>query len=235
MLLSAVVSCKWLLVEKLKYKAMSKDLQDYRQSYEKSELLESSISSDPFELFEQWFNETEAEGGSGEVNAMTMSTIGLDGFPKSRVVLLKSYSADGFVFYTNFNSEKGKAIAQNPHVCLSFFWPSTERQVIIKGLVEKVDEKTATKYYHSRPRGSQLGAWASPQSTEIASREVLENNLAEVKEKYEGQEVPKPAHWGGYIVKPVSMEFWQGRQNRLHDRIAYIKEDAKWNSKRLAP
>ncbi|UAB82954.1 pyridoxamine 5'-phosphate oxidase [Zunongwangia sp. SCSIO 43204] len=214
---------------------MSKDLQDYRQSYEKSELLESSISSDPFELFEQWFNETEAEGGSGEVNAMTMSTIGLDGFPKSRVVLLKSYSADGFVFYTNFNSEKGKAIAQNPHVCLSFFWPSTERQVIIKGLVEKVDEKTATKYYHSRPRGSQLGAWASPQSTEIASREVLENNLAEVEEKYEGQEVPKPAHWGGYIVKPVSMEFWQGRQNRLHDRIAYIKEDAKWNSKRLAP
>ena len=214
---------------------MSKDLQDYRQSYEKSELLESSISSDPFELFEQWFNETEAEGGSGEVNAMTMSTIGLDGFPKSRVVLLKSYSADGFVFYTNFNSEKGKAIAQNPHVCLSFFWPSTERQVIIKGLVEKVDEKTATKYYHSRPRGSQLGAWASPQSTEIASREVLENNLAEVKEKYEGQQVPKPSHWGGYIVKPVSIEFWQGRQNRLHDRIAYIKEDAKWNSKRLAP
>ena len=214
---------------------MSKDLQDYRQSYEKSELLESSISSDPFELFEQWFNETEAEGGSGEVNAMTMSTIGLDGFPKSRVVLLKSYSADGFVFYTNFNSEKGKAIAQNPHVCLSFFWPSTERQVIIKGLVEKVDEKIATKYYHSRPRGSQLGAWASPQSTEIASREVLENNLAEVEEKYEGQQVPKPAHWGGYIVKPVSMEFWQGRQNRLHDRIAYIKEDAKWNSKRLAP
>ena len=214
---------------------MSRNLQDYRQSYEKSELLESTISDNPFELFEQWFNETEAEGGSGEVNAMTMATIGLDGFPKSRVVLLKSYSSDGFVFYTNFNSEKGKAIAQNPHVCLSFFWPSTERQVIIKGLVEKVDEKTATKYYHSRPRGSQLGAWASPQSTEIASREVLENNLAEVEEKYEGQEVPKPSHWGGYIVKPVSMEFWQGRQNRLHDRIAYIKEDAKWNSKRLAP
>ena len=214
---------------------MSKDLQDYRQSYEKSELLEGSISNDPFELFEQWFNETEADGGSGEVNAMTMATIGLDGFPKSRVVLLKSYSSDGFVFYTNFNSEKGKAIAQNPHVCLSFFWPSTERQVIIKGLVEKVDEKTATKYYHSRPRGSQLGAWASPQSTEIASREVLENNLAEFEEKYEGQEVPKPSHWGGYIVKPVSMEFWQGRQNRLHDRIAYVKEDAKWNSKRLAP
>ena len=235
MLRSAVVSCKWLLVEKLKYKAMSKDLQDYRQSYEKSELLEGSISNDPFELFEQWFNETEADGGSGEVNAMTMATIGLDGFPKSRVVLLKSYSSDGFVFYTNFNSEKGKAIAQNPHVCLSFFWPSTERQVIIKGLVEKVDEKTATKYYHSRPRGSQLGAWASPQSTEIASREVLENNLAEFEEKYEGQEVPKPSHWGGYIVKPVSMEFWQGRQNRLHDRIAYVKEDAKWNSKRLAP
>lgn len=214
---------------------MSRNLQDYRQSYEKSELLESTISDNPFELFEQWFNETEAEGGSGEVNAMTMATIGLDGFPKSRVVLLKSYNADGFIFYTNFNSEKGKAIDANPHVCLSFFWPSTERQVIIKGLVQKVDTETATEYYHSRPRGSQLGAWASPQSDEISSREVLENNLAEVEQKYEGQEVPKPEHWGGYIVQPVSMEFWQGRENRLHDRIAYEKEDAKWTSKRLAP
>ena len=214
---------------------MSRNLQDYRQSYEKSELLESTISDNPFELFEQWFNETEAEGGSGEVNAMTMATIGLDGFPKSRVVLLKSYNADGFIFYTNFNSEKGKAIDANPHVCLSFFWPSTERQVIIKGLVQKVDTETATEYYHSRPRGSQLGAWASPQSDEISSREVLENNLAEVEQKYEGQEVPKPEHWGGYLVQPVSMEFWQGRENRLHDRIAYEKEDAKWTSKRLAP
>ena len=214
---------------------MSRNLQDYRQSYEKSELLESTISDNPFELFEQWFNETEAEGGSGEVNAMTMATIGLDGFPKSRVVLLKSYNADGFIFYTNFNSEKGKAIDANPHVCLSFFWPSTERQVIIKGLVQKVDTETATEYYHSRPRGSQLGAWASPQSDEISSREVLENNLAEVEQKYEGQEVPKPEHWGGYIVQPVSIEFWQGRENRLHDRIAYEKEDAKWTSKRLAP
>ncbi len=214
---------------------MSRNLQDYRQSYEKSELLESTISDNPFELFEQWFNETEAEGGSGEVNAMTMATIGLDGFPKSRVVLLKSYNADGFIFYTNFNSEKGKAIDANPHVCLSFFWPSTERQVIIKGLVQKVDTETATEYYHSRPRGSQLGAWASPQSDEISSREVLENNLAEVEQKYEGQEVPKPEHWGGYLVQPISMEFWQGRENRLHDRIAYEKEDAKWTSKRLAP
>ncbi|MCL6218573.1 pyridoxamine 5'-phosphate oxidase [Zunongwangia pacifica] len=214
---------------------MSRNLQDYRQSYEKDELLESSISDNPFQLFEQWFNETEIAGGAGEVNAMTIATIGLDGFPKSRVVLLKSYDADGFIFYTNFNSEKGKAIALNPNVCLSFFWPSTERQVIIQGVVEKVDEETATEYYHSRPRGSQLGAWASPQSSEIASREVLENNLAEVEHKYEGQEVPKPEYWGGYIVKPFAIEFWQGRKNRLHDRIAYIKEDAKWNNKRLAP
>ncbi|WBL24429.1 pyridoxamine 5'-phosphate oxidase [Zunongwangia sp. HGR-M22] len=214
---------------------MSKNLQDYRQSYEKSELLESSIPDNPFTLFEQWFNETEAEGGSGEVNAMTISTVGLDGFPKSRVVLLKSYSKDGFIFYTNFNSEKGKSIASNPRVCISFFWPSTERQVIVKGMVEKVDEETATEYYHSRPRGSQLGAWASPQSSEIASREVLEENLAEVEQKYEGKEVPKPQHWGGYIVKPLNIEFWQGRKNRLHDRITFNLEDAKWNSKRLAP
>ena len=214
---------------------MSRNLEDYRQSYEKSELLESNISDNPFELFENWFNETEAAGGVGEVNAMTIATVGLNGFPKSRVVLLKSYDSDGFIFYTNFKSEKGKAIAQNPNVCLSFFWPSTERQVIIQGMVEKVDEETATEYYHSRPRGSQLGAWASPQSSEIASREVLEDNLTQVEQKYDGQEVPKPENWGGYIVKPINMEFWQGRQNRLHDRIIYNKEDAKWSSKRLAP
>lgn len=214
---------------------MSRNLQDYRQSYEKSELLESNISDNPFELFERWFNETEVEGGAGEVNAMTIATIGLNGFPKSRVVLLKSYDSEGFIFYTNFNSEKGKAIAINPNVCLSFFWPSTERQVIIQGVVEKVDDETATEYYHSRPRGSQLGAWASPQSSEIASREVLENNLAQVELKYKDHEVPKPENWGGYIVKPVNIEFWQGRQNRLHDRIIFNKEEAKWNSKRLAP
>ena len=214
---------------------MSRNLEDYRQSYEKSELLESNISDNPFELFENWFNETEAAGGVGEVNAMTIATVGLNGFPKSRVVLLKSYDSDGFIFYTNFKSEKGKAIAKNPNVCLSFFWPSTERQVIIQGMVEKVDKETATEYYHSRPRGSQLGAWASPQSSEIASREVLEDNLTQVEQKYDGQEVPKPENWGGYIVKPINMEFWQGRQNRLHDRIIYNKEDAKWSSKRLAP
>ncbi|MCC4229220.1 pyridoxamine 5'-phosphate oxidase [Zunongwangia profunda] len=214
---------------------MSRNLQDYRQSYEKSELLESNISDNPFELFERWFNETEVEGGAGEVNAMTIATIGLNGFPKSRVVLLKSYDSEGFIFYTNFNSEKGKAIAINPNVCLSFFWPSTERQVIIQGVVEKVDDETATEYYHSRPRGSQLGAWASPQSSEIASREVLENNLAQVELKYKDHEVPKPENWGGYIVKPVNIEFWQGRQNRLHDRIIFNKEEAQWNSKRLAP
>ena len=210
---------------------MSRNLQDYRQSYEKSELLESNISDNPFE----WFNETEVEGGAGEVNAMTIATIGLNGFPKSRVVLLKSYDSEGFIFYTNFNSEKGKAIAINPNVCLSFFWPSTERQVIIQGVVEKVDDETATEYYHSRPRGSQLGAWASPQSSEIASREVLEDNLAQVELKYKDHEVPKPENWGGYIVKPVNIEFWQGRQNRLHDRIIFNKEEAQWNSKRLAP
>tara|TARA_Y100001947_G_C10256993_1_gene268336 strand:+ start:20 stop:664 length:645 start_codon:yes stop_codon:yes gene_type:complete len=214
---------------------MSRNLQDYRQSYEKSELLESNISDNPFELFERWFNETEVEGGAGEVNAMTIATIGLNGFPKSRVVLLKSYDSEGFIFYTNFNSEKGKAIAINPNVCLSFFWPSTERQVIIQGVVEKVDDEIATEYYHSRPRGSQLGAWASPQSSEIASREVLEDNLAQVELKYKDHEVPKPENWGGYIVKPVNIEFWQGRQNRLHDRIIFNKEEAQWNSKRLAP
>lgn len=214
---------------------MSKDLHDYRQSYEKSELLEEMVPNNPFKLFETWFNEVENIGGAGEVNAMTLSTIGLDNFPKNRVVLLKSFNEEGFVFYTNFKSDKGQAIAENPNVCLSFFWPSMERQVVIRGKAEKVSEEEATEYYHSRPRGSQLGAWASHQSSKVASREELESNLKEAEEKYLGEVVPKPDYWGGYVVKPLAIEFWQGRQNRLHDRIEFNKEKDSWVTKRLAP
>jgi len=154
-----------------------KDLGDYRKSYEKSELLENNIPEDPINLFHRWFYEIENFGGVDEVNAMTVATIGLDGFPKSRVVLLKKFNEEGFIFYTNYNSEKGKAIENNPHICLSFFWTSMERQVIIKGIAEKTSESQSDNYFDSRPDGSKLGAIVSPQSEIIPNREYLESNL----------------------------------------------------------
>ena len=169
------------------------------------------------------------------MNAMTISTIGADGFPKGRVVLLKKYDEYGFYFYTNYNSEKGKSIANNNKVSLSFFWPNMERQIIIKGIAEKTSEADSTNYFHSRPKGSQLGAAVSHQSSVLESREILEENLAILEKKYENAEIPKPEEWGGYLVKPISIEFWQGRANRLHDRIRYTLKDKDWVIERLAP
>ena len=214
---------------------MENNLSSYRKSYDKSELNEQDIPNSPFDLFSLWFKEVETAGGVEEVNAMTVSTIGTDGFPKSRVVLLKEYSNEGFVFYTNYNSEKGKAIAQNPNVCVSFFWPNLERQVIIKGTAEQLSVKKSEDYFNVRPRGSKIGAWVSPQSTKINSRNVLESNVGKYKEEFEGKDVPKPPHWGGYEVKPISIEFWQGRANRLHDRILFERVNESWVSSRLAP
>ncbi|MBC7000067.1 pyridoxamine 5'-phosphate oxidase [Cytophaga sp. FL35] len=215
---------------------MQKDLGDYRKSYEKSELTEDVLPTLPIELFQRWFMETEAQGQVEEPNAMTLSTLGLDGYPKSRVVLLKEFNSDGFVFYTNYESEKGKSIAVNNKVCLSFFWPAMERQVIIKGQVKKVDGITSDAYFNSRPEGSKLGAWASNQSTVIPSRQFLENRLEELETEFKGTEIKRPAHWGGYLVIPEEMEFWQGRANRLHDRILYsAEENGVWNIERLSP
>lgn len=214
---------------------MKNRLHDYRKLYEKHQLLEDEIPSDPFELFHYWIRETETNKEVEEINTMTVSTVGLDGYPKSRVVLLKEYDREGFVFYTNYLSEKGKAIAENPKVCISFFWPTSERQVIIKGIARKTSEEESEEYFRSRPRGSQLGAWASSQSSVIPSREFLKKRLEKLEAEYEGKEIPKPPYWGGYKVYPSEFEFWQGRPNRLHDRIYYSKENELWQIDRLAP
>jgi pyridoxamine 5'-phosphate oxidase len=213
-----------------------KDLSNYRKSYEKSELVETSIPEDPINLFHKWFYETEEFGGVDEVNAMTVSTIGLDGFPKSRVVLLKKFNEEGFIFYTNYNSEKGKAITANPHICLSFFWPAMERQVIIKGIAERTTTSVSDGYFDSRPDGSKLGAIVSAQSEVIPSRDFLNEKLQQLESDLQGKEIVRPDYWGGFLVRPQVVEFWQGRPNRLHDRIRYrLQDDFSWAIDRLSP
>ena len=215
---------------------MSKDLSNYRKSYEKQELLESNCPESPIELFQNWFITADNSQMVDESNAMTVSSIGLDGFPKSRVVLLKKYTSEGFIFYTNYNSEKGKAIANNNNICISFFWPALEQQIIIKGNAEILEKNISDSYFKSRPNGSKLGAWASNQSKVVNSREDLEQSLKTFEKKFEGNEIERPKHWGGYLVKPISIEFWQGRPNRMHDRIRYtLDEDFSWKIERLAP
>lgn len=214
---------------------MKSKLHNYRKLYQKHQLLEEEIPKNPFELFHYWLQEIEANREVEEVNTMNLSTIGLDGFPATRVVLLKEYDNEGFVFYTNYESDKGKAIAKDPKVCLSFFWPASERQVIIKGLAQKTSVEDSETYFHSRPKGSQLGAWASQQSSVVPSREYLQEKLNLLEEQYSGKEIPKPVYWGGYKVIPSQFEFWQGRPNRLHDRIYFSKEGKEWKIDRLAP
>lgn len=215
---------------------MSKDLSNYRKSYEKQELLESNCPENPMDLFKTWFRNADDSKTVEETNAMSISTIGKDGFPKNRIVLLKKFTSEGFIFYTNYSSEKGLAIAENNHICLSFFWPGLEQQIIIKGKAEKQIENLSDGYFESRPDGSKLGAWASNQSTVVSSRETLEKSLASFTTAFDGKEITRPKHWGGYLVKPLSIEFWQGRPNRLHDRIRYLLEDDfSWKIERLAP
>lgn len=210
-------------------------LSKLRSEYSKASLDVLTILQDPIEQFEKWFHEA-LEAKVLEPNAMTLSTINEDNRPSSRIVLLKGVEKNKFLFYTNYQSTKGKELSKNPACALTFFWPELERQVRIEGTADRVDDKRSEKYFQSRPRGSQIGAWTSPQSAIIESRAILEARAQEMEKKFEGLEVlPKPNQWGGFQVDPLIIEFWQGRPNRLHDRIQFSKVDAAWKVHRLAP
>jgi pyridoxamine 5'-phosphate oxidase len=210
-------------------------LENLREDYTGVPLSESNTKADPIKQFEVWFNEAQ-EANVPEKNAMTLATATNDGRPSARIVLLKGVNEHGFMFYTNYLSRKGKEITKNPVGALTFFWPELERQVRVEGTIEKLSKEQSEKYFHSRPKDSQIGAVVSPQSQEIESREVLEKKWSGLAEEYAEKEVPKPSFWGGYILKPRMIEFWQGRPSRLHDRIAYKKIDNKnWKKVRLAP
>ena len=214
---------------------MERDFGHLRKNYEANVLDEAQLPNLPTVLFNQWFDEVTQAGGVAEVNAMTLSSIDDTGKIKARIVLLKELTAEGFVFYTNYNSDKCRALFANPKVSLSFFWPNLERQVIISGIASKVAPDVSDAYFASRPTGSQLGAHVSPQSDIIASREVLEARQAALEEQFAGKDIPRPSHWGGIVVAPFEMEFWQGRHNRLHDRIVYLKQDDTWSKQRKTP
>lgn len=211
------------------------DLGHLRKSYQKGALNIDDIQNDPMIFFKNWFDQANETQAIEEANAMTLSTLGLDDFPKSRIVLLKALIEEGFVFYTNYQSEKGTSIAHHSKVGLAFFWPPLERQVIIKGEAVKLTNEASDVYFQSRPKGSQIGAIVSDQSKVISDRSIMEAKLEALEIEYAEKDVPRPEHWGGYVVKPQCIEFWQGRPNRLHDRIRYQLQGNFWNIERLAP
>lgn len=209
------------------------DIKDYRSDYGKQTLNRKDLPQNPIDLFQSWLQEA-MDTIEKDANAFTLSTVATNGFPNSRVVLLKEVREEGFVFFTNYNSQKGQEIDQNPQVSLNFFWPTLERQVRVQGIVEKVSEKESDAYFVTRPYKSKVGAWASEQSNVISSRNTVVKRFAYFTSKYLSI-VPRPPHWGGYLVKPQKIEFWQGRNSRLHDRFAFQLNDSVWTAYRLAP
>ena len=207
---------------------------DIRRDYMKATLSEDKVNKNPFDQFALWWDEA-LRAEIDEVNAMTLATVSERGHPSARIVLLKGYDENGFVFFTNYESRKGTELLANPFASLLFFWKELERQVRISGPCLKVPESESDDYFFSRPEGSRIGAWASPQSQVISSRDVLDQNIISLENRFQGQPVPRPPHWGGYIVKPEEMEFWQGRPSRLHDRILYGRAATGWKINRLAP
>lgn len=214
------------------------DLRNYinsiRNNYAKEKLGKKDVNANPILQFAKWFEE--AVGAQViDPNAMTVCSATKEGKPSARILLLRNFSEDGFIYYTNYNSRKGIEIAENPYCALLFFWPELERQIRIEGVVQKQTVEESNLYFNSRPRESKIGAWASEQSKVIVNREVLNEKHEKFSEKYPDENVPRPPHWGGYLLRPVSIEFWQGRPNRLHDRILYTKENNSWKIERLSP
>ena len=214
---------------------MKKVLGQIRTQYQSPPLLEKEVSQNPLEEFSKWFERVSADKKLKEPNAMILSTIGLDGYPKSRIVLLKFYDTNGFGFYTNYQSDKAKAISNNQNVSLGFYWPHRYQQVLIKGKANKTDLVTSQQYFESRPKGSQISALLSHQSSIVDNRSVLEKKFKTLKKQYADKSVPKPSNWGGYQVIPIEYEFWQGQKNRLHDRLRYSNNSGIWKIERLAP
>tara|TARA_X000000368_G_C23040854_1_gene716817 strand:+ start:1032 stop:1631 length:600 start_codon:yes stop_codon:yes gene_type:complete len=197
-------------------------------------LTEKNINPNPFKQFDIWFEEAK-KIGLKDPNAMNVASSSKDGIPSSRMVLLKSHDENGFVFYTNYTSRKSKEIIDNPHVALNFFWDALERQVRVEGKIEKIDSKISDEYFSSRSRLSQLGAHASEQSQVIQSYDIITNKLKELEKEFDGKEIPRPNHWGGFIIVPESIEFWQGHEGRIHDRLKFYKVDQQWKINRLSP
>lgn len=209
-------------------------LHHMRQNYSRSELLEEHAPQNPMDLFQKWFDEASQDPeDSREANAMTLGTVNEHNEPEARTVLLKEFSEQGFVFFTNYTSQKGRSLAQNPNACLLFFWPALQRQVRINGVTSKLSAERSAQYFQSRPTGSQIGAWASPQSQPV-TRQDLEERLKHYQDLYEDK-VPTPDFWGGYNLAPSRIEFWQGRPSRMHDRLRYVLNEDSWQIVRLAP